>query len=117
MKSKKEKRVPPSKSQSAAKPEKKAKPTRVKSTARSVAGAESIRTSSQPGIDDQVKAVLASLKRLADKRVFDDMSARYGIHTRKAFGVSMSNIQKVARPLGRNHELALALWETGWYEA
>ena len=29
----------------------------------------------------------------------------------------MSNIQKVAKPLGRNHELALALWETGWYEA
>jgi 3-methyladenine DNA glycosylase AlkD len=45
------------------------------------------------------------------------MSVRYAIHARKAFGVSMSNIQKVARPLGRNHELAAALWETGWYEA
>jgi hypothetical protein len=29
----------------------------------------------------------------------------------------MANIQKVAKPLGRNHELAAALWETGWYEA
>jgi 3-methyladenine DNA glycosylase AlkD len=29
----------------------------------------------------------------------------------------MSNIQKVAKPLGRNHDLAAALWETGWYEA
>lgn len=60
--------------------------------------------------------MLASLKQLADKRVLEDMSKRYGVYTTKAFGASMSNIQKVARPLGRNHELALALWETGWYE-
>jgi 3-methyladenine DNA glycosylase AlkD len=61
--------------------------------------------------------VLTSLKRLADNGVLNDMPRRYGIYTTKAFGVSMSNIQKVANPLGRNHELALALWETGWYEA
>ena len=29
----------------------------------------------------------------------------------------MANIQKLAKRCGRNHELALALWETGWYEA
>jgi 3-methyladenine DNA glycosylase AlkD len=45
------------------------------------------------------------------------MPERYGIYTNKAFGVSMSNIQKVAKPLGRSHELAAALWETGRYEA
>ena len=71
----------------------------------------------QISLDAQVQEVLASLKRLADKRVFEDMSKRYGIYTNKALGVSMSNIQKVAKPLGRNHELAAALWETGWYEA
>jgi 3-methyladenine DNA glycosylase AlkD len=71
----------------------------------------------EPPIENQVKAVLTSLKRLADKRVLKDMSERYGIYTNKAFGVSMSNIQKVAKPLGRNHKLAAALWETGWYEA
>jgi 3-methyladenine DNA glycosylase AlkD len=72
---------------------------------------------SQASLERQVKAVLASLKQLSDKRVLEDMPKRYGVYTTKAFGVSMSNIQKVARPLGRNHELALALWETGWYEA
>src|SRR5262245_32628300 len=66
---------------------------------------------------DQVSAVLASLKKLSEKRVLEDMSKRYGIYTSKALGASMSNIQKVARPLGKNHELAAALWETGWYEA
>lgn len=68
-------------------------------------------------IDDQVEAIVASLKKLGSKRIRDEMGPRYGIHTEKAFGVSMSKIQQVAKRLGRNHELALALWETGWYEA
>jgi 3-methyladenine DNA glycosylase AlkD len=29
----------------------------------------------------------------------------------------MSNIQVLARRLGRDHDLAAALWKTGWYEA
>jgi len=43
--------------------------------------------------------------------------ARFGITANKAFGVSMANIQVLAKRLGRNHELAAALWDTGWYEA
>jgi 3-methyladenine DNA glycosylase AlkD len=63
-----------------------------------------------------VKVALASLKRLATKKTRDSFP-RYGIHTDKAFGVSMAGIQALARRLGRNHELAAALWDTGWYEA
>lgn len=29
----------------------------------------------------------------------------------------MAKIQGLAKRIGRNHELAIALWETGWYEA
>jgi len=90
---------------------------RVKSNASAITNTKPIDQVSQPSLERQVKAVLASLKQLSDKRVLEDMPKRYGVYTTKAFGVSMSNIQKVARPLGRNHELALALWETGWYEA
>ncbi len=43
--------------------------------------------------------------------------ARYAIPPTNAFGVSMSNIQSLAKQLGRSHELAAALWSTGWYEA
>lgn len=43
--------------------------------------------------------------------------ARFGITAPKAFGVSMANIQVLARRLGRDHALAAALWKTGWYEA
>jgi 3-methyladenine DNA glycosylase AlkD len=91
--------------------------SRVKPTASTTINAKTTDQPSQPSLEDQVKTVLTSLKRLADKRVLEDMSKRYGIYTTKAFGVSMSNIQKVAKPLGRNHELAAALWETRWYEA
>jgi len=60
------------------------------------------------------------LRRLGDERVREEMGPRYGIHLpdpKKAFGVRMAAMQKVAKDLGRNHDLALALWETGWYEA
>jgi 3-methyladenine DNA glycosylase AlkD len=43
--------------------------------------------------------------------------ARYNVPSEKAFGVSMKNIQLLAKQLGRDHALAAALWETGWYEA
>ena len=89
----------------------------VKSKLSAAAKAKTTNKRLQSSLRDQVQAVLTSLKRFADKRVFEDMSKRYGIYTSKAFGVSMSYIQKVAKPLGRNHELAAALWETGWYEA
>jgi len=43
--------------------------------------------------------------------------ARYGIPSDNASGVSVADIRLLAKKLGRNHELALALLETGSYEA
>jgi 3-methyladenine DNA glycosylase AlkD len=43
--------------------------------------------------------------------------ARYGIVAPKVFGVSVSMIQQLGKRLGRDHDLAIALWDTGWYEA
>lgn len=59
---------------------------------------------------------VAALRKLASKKVRDGM-ARYGLPNDKAFGVSVGEIQRVAKQIGKNHELALALWETGHYEA
>lgn len=64
-----------------------------------------------------VQSVLAELKRLSQPRIREEMSSRYGIVTKDAFGVRMRDMQDVAKKLGRNHALALALWETGNYEA
>ena len=64
-----------------------------------------------------VNSVLATLKKLSNPRFREEMSTRYGIVTRDAFGVRMNEMQKLAKQLGRNHALALELWKTGNYEA
>ncbi len=66
--------------------------------------------------DARVKHVLATLKRKGSRKNVEGM-ARYGIVADKVFGVSVKEIQNIAKTLGRDHELALALWKTGWYEA
>lgn len=67
-------------------------------------------------IDEQVESVIAALKKLSSKHTRDGM-ARYGLPSDKAFGVGVGQMQQLAKRLGRNHELAEALWQTGWYEA
>src|SRR6185369_16347805 len=65
---------------------------------------------------EQVRAALSSLEKMSTKRDHANL-AKFGIDAPKAFGVSMANIQVLAKRLGHSHELAAALWETGWYEA
>jgi 3-methyladenine DNA glycosylase AlkD len=71
---------------------------------------------SRESVEEQVRDALVWLERKSTERDRRNLS-RFGITARKAFGVSMTNIQTLARRLGRNHELAIALWATGWYEA
>ena len=66
--------------------------------------------------DPRVGEAMAWLERRGSQRNIDGM-ARYAIVSDKAFGVSVAMLQQLAKRLGRNHELAAALWDTGWYEA
>lgn len=63
-----------------------------------------------------VREALEYLERRGSKRNVEGM-ARYGIRAPKVFGVSMAAMRTLAGRFGRNHELAAALWATGWYEA
>jgi 3-methyladenine DNA glycosylase AlkD len=63
-----------------------------------------------------VAAILADLRAMGSERDRAGM-ARYGINVEHAFGVSICELRKVARRLGTDHDLALALWETGNHEA
>ena len=63
-----------------------------------------------------VRAVVAWLRGHGTKATRDGM-ARYAIPSDRAFGVPMGKIQAVGKALGRDHELAQALWDAGWYEA
>jgi len=69
-----------------------------------------------PELQEQVREALSSLERMSTQHDRENL-ARFNITATKAFGVSMANIQIVAKRLGRNHDLAAALWDTGWYEA
>lgn len=59
---------------------------------------------------------LAELKRHASRATLAGM-ARYAIPSERAFGVAMRDIQAIAKRVGRDHELAAQLWDSGWYEA
>ena len=67
-------------------------------------------------LDARVDEALRWLEQHGTKKNRDGM-ARYGIVAPKVFGVSMATMQSLAKKLGRDHDLALALWDTGWYEA
>jgi 3-methyladenine DNA glycosylase AlkD len=65
---------------------------------------------------DQAQAVVDWLKSQGTKAARDGM-ARFAIPSDKAFGVTVGAMRKEAKRLGSNHDLAQALWTTGWYEA
>lgn len=76
---------------------------------------KSTRRSARPASRD-VDAIIARLKRGATKHNRDGM-ARYGIPSDNAFGAPVGRIKQIGRELGPDHQLAAALWDTGWYEA
>jgi 3-methyladenine DNA glycosylase AlkD len=63
-----------------------------------------------------VRRVLARLKRLGIRANREGM-ARYGLVSKRVFGISVGRLRSMAKELGTDHQLALALWRTGWYEA
>ncbi len=66
--------------------------------------------------DERLAAVIAQIAAAgsADNRA--GMS-RYGINTESAYGVPVRDLRRMARDLGTDHDLALALWGTGNHEA
>lgn len=73
-------------------------------------------TVSTPSIRQQADEAVAWLKQHATRHTLEGM-ARYGLPSDKAFGVAVGDIKALGKRIGRNHELAEALWKTGWYEA
>jgi 3-methyladenine DNA glycosylase AlkD len=60
--------------------------------------------------------VLNKLKEKADPDQLAGM-ARYGLAVEKRLGVVVPEMRKIARQTGKDHQLALELWETGISEA
>lgn len=65
---------------------------------------------------DQAAGLLTELRELGSEADRAGM-ARYGINIEHAFGVSVRTLRTLARRIGADHALALALWATGNHEA
>ncbi|HEX8678872.1 MAG TPA: DNA alkylation repair protein [Chthoniobacterales bacterium] len=63
-----------------------------------------------------VDAAVAALKKLRSSRVRDGM-ARFALPSDHALGVSVPDVRALAKRIGPDHALALALWKSGIYEA
>jgi 3-methyladenine DNA glycosylase AlkD len=50
-------------------------------------------------------------------RVNREGMSRYGIKVDRAFGISMVDLRALAKSIGKDHQLALDLWATGYHES
>ncbi len=64
----------------------------------------------------QYQEILKRLKALANPAIAAGM-ARFGSRPKKALGISAPNLRKLAKEIGRDHRLALRLWDSGIHEA
>jgi 3-methyladenine DNA glycosylase AlkD len=64
----------------------------------------------------RAEEVLNELRSLGKPEVVAAM-ARFGIHSRKAFGISTPKLRALAKRIGRDQALAEALWPSGILEA
>ena len=64
----------------------------------------------------QYREILKKLKSLSNPKAVEGM-ARFGIIVKNAYGVSIPHLRKMAKEIGKNHELAEQLWKSGIHEA
>ncbi len=65
---------------------------------------------------EEIDEVLKKLKKLSNPKNVKGM-ARFGIRPDKALGISIPNLRKLAKEIGKNHKLALQLWRSEIHEA
>jgi 3-methyladenine DNA glycosylase AlkD len=73
-------------------------------------------TSPSSAARTRARAIVAELRALGDPAAREGQ-ARFGIQTRRAFGISIPSLRAIAKREGRDHDLALELWRTGIHEA
>jgi 3-methyladenine DNA glycosylase AlkD len=62
------------------------------------------------------EGIIEKIKLHANPKNIEGM-ARFGINPHKTLGVSIPVLRKTAKEIGKNHILALQLWDTGIHEA
>ncbi len=67
-------------------------------------------------LTEKCDAILQELRSLANPHNVEGM-ARYGINANNTLGVPMPQLRRIAKRVGTDHDLALALWASGVHEA
>jgi len=63
----------------------------------------------------QYKKILKQLKDMANPEAVAGM-ARFGINPENTYGISIPNLRRMAKEIGKNHRLAQQLWDSGIHE-
>lgn len=61
-------------------------------------------------------SIIKELKALRNQENIEGM-ARYGLNSPTTLGICMPDLMRIAKEIGKDHELAQRLWQSGIYEA
>jgi 3-methyladenine DNA glycosylase AlkD len=64
----------------------------------------------------QYREIIGLLKSLSNPEAVKGM-ARFGINPKGTLGISIPDLRKIAKAVGKNHAMALRLWKSGFHEA
>jgi 3-methyladenine DNA glycosylase AlkD len=64
----------------------------------------------------QYENIIKKLKSLSNPKAVEGM-ARFGINPKNTYGVSIPNLRRLAKEIGKNHDVAQKLWLSGIHEA
>ena len=68
------------------------------------------------GKETSVEEILKKLRSLGSPKNVEGM-ARFGINPKNTYGVSIPNLRKTAKEIGKDHKLAQKLWDSEIHEA
>lgn len=65
---------------------------------------------------DHARQIVAELKKKGRRKNIEGM-AKFGISTHNTLGVTVTDLRKISKSVGKDHILAIELWNTGIHEA
>lgn len=64
----------------------------------------------------QINGILKKLNALPNPKAVEGMT-RFGINPENTYGISIPNLRKMAKEIGKHHSIAQQLWDSGIHEA
>lgn len=65
----------------------------------------------------RVKELLIELRSISDPEIKHKKQFKFGISSENSWGVYQKDIKKMAKKIGKDTDLGIALFDTGWYDA